>query len=301
MLNLILVFVYLFFGVSLQRFTFLPGNTVHMMNKYLIYVVLPAIAIRHIPAITLSIELILPVVTVWVFFLAAWVIIEGIGRLSKWDKATIGCLVLTVGLSNTSFLGFPIIDALYGKEGLKIALLVDQPGSFLLVSSLAIIVAAIYGENRLRKRDITKKIFKFPPFLFFILSLVMNIFNFEVGGMLKGLLDLIALTLTPIALIAVGLQIKIKGKDLIQPPLIVGLGLSLVIAPGLVYVFLGFFLDFQDLIFQVTVMEMAMPPMITASIIAVTYHLKPKLASLMVGVGIPLSMITLLIWYWILQ
>jgi predicted permease len=39
----------------------------------------------------------------------------------------IGCLILTAGLGNTSF-GFPIIEALYGEEGLKTAILVDQPG-----------------------------------------------------------------------------------------------------------------------------------------------------------------------------
>jgi len=301
MINILIVAVYLFVGIALQKVKALPQHTAGLLNNYLIYVVLPIIAVRYIPSIELSVELILPVLTVWIFFLTGWVIISGIGRLSHWDKATVGCLILTVGLSNTSFLGFPIIEALYGVEGLKIALLVDQPGSFLLVSSLAIVVAAIYGEDKLRKRDIGRKILLFPPFLFFLVSLAMNLMEVQVFGIAKDVMDLIALTLTPIALIAVGLQIKIKSADLLQSPLLIGLGLSLIIAPALVYLFLGWILNFEGLIFEVTVMEIAMPPMITASIIAIKFNLKPKLASLMVGVGIPISLITLSIWYWILN
>ena len=44
-----------------------------------------------------------------------------------------------------------------------------------------------------------------------------------------------------------------------------------------------------------------MPPMITASIIAITYNLNKTLASLMVGVGIAVSVLTLAIWYWVLS
>jgi predicted permease len=47
-----------------------------------------------------------------------------------------GCLILTAGLGNTSFLGFPIIEALYGQEGMKTAILVDQPGTFVVLSTL---------------------------------------------------------------------------------------------------------------------------------------------------------------------
>ena len=301
MINILIVALYLLVGIALQKVKALPGNTAGLLNNYLIYLVLPIIAVRYIPAIELSAELFLPVLTVWIFFLVGWALISGIGKLYNWDKATLGCLILTVGLSNTSFLGFPIIEALYGVEGLKIALLVDQPGSFLLVSSLAIVVAAIYGEDKLRKRDISRKILLFPPFIFFLISLAMNLLDLQVFGIAEDIMDLIALTLTPIALIAVGLQIKIKSADLFQSPLLIGLGLSLILAPALVYLFLGMILDFEGLVFQVTVMEIAMPPMITASIIAIRFNLKPKLASLMVGVGIPISLLTLSIWYWILH
>jgi hypothetical protein len=61
-------------------------------------------------------------------------------------------------------LGFPI-EALYGEEGLKTAILVDQPGSFVVLSTLGILVATIYSSGNPNGFQIAK------IFLFHRLSL----------------------------------------------------------------------------------------------------------------------------------
>ena len=48
-------------------------------------------------------------------------------------------------------------------------------------------------------------------------------------------------------------------------------------------------------------MEAAMAPMITGSILAIMYGLNPKLATQMVGIGVPLSFLTLYGWYHLLE
>jgi len=301
MINILIVAFYLLVGIALQKVGAIPIRTAGWLNTYLIYIVLPVIAILYIPLIELSPELLLPALAAWICFSASWLFMHLMGNLLNWNRTTTGCLIITGGLANTSFLGFPIIEALFGVEGLQIALIVDQPGSFLIVSSLAIIVAAIYGEDKVRKRDISKRILLFPPFLFFLISIIMNLLDFQVGGYLQEFFLMIAWTLTPVALIAVGMQIKIRSNSLSGSPLWVGLGFSLVIAPALIYLIIGLLLNFEGLVFKVAVLEIAMPPMITASIIAITYNLNKGLASLMVGVGIAVSVLTLPLWYWILS
>jgi malate permease and related proteins len=44
-----------------------------------------------------------------------------------------------------------------------------------------------------------------------------------------------------------------------------------------------------------------MAPMITAGIIAVDHDLNPALVTLMIGIGIPLSFLTLPVWCWVLR
>ena len=52
---------------------------------------------------------------------------------------------------------------------------------------------------------------------------------------------------------------------------------------------------------QVSLIEAAMPPMIGAGIVAVQAKLDAPLVSSMIGVGIPLGLVTASAWFWWLQ
>lgn len=299
MTNLFLVILCLIIGILLQQVKEMPRDAPKALNTYLIYIVLPALALLHIPETALSLNLLLPVLTAWISFGLSWIIFGTLGKKLRWSKSTIGCLIIVPGLANTSFIGFPIIEALYGGEGLKIALMVDQAGSFIIVSSIAIIVASIYGHEKKRKRDVTKKILTFPPFLFFLVAIGMNIFHLQLSETPHALLEAFAATLTPIALISVGLQVKINAETLSIQHLWYGLGFKLVLIPTIIFFAYQLLFDENDILYKVSVMETAMAPMITGSIIAINHDLNAKLASLLVGIGIPLSFATLLGWYYL--
>ena len=66
------------------------------------------------------------------------------------------------------------------------------------------------------------------------------------------------------------------------------------------YIFYKKVLGGTGLMIDVSVLEAGMAPMITGTILASNYGLKPKLSSMMVGIGIPLSFVTLAFWYWVL-
>ncbi|WP_373495654.1 AEC family transporter [Aquiflexum sp.] len=300
MFNIVLIVIFLCLGIVSQHFRFLPDSLAQYLNRYLIYIVLPALALMYLPKIELVPELALPIASAWISFGLSWLIFGFLGKILNWVNSITGCLVITSGLANTSFVGFPIVQALYGDEGMKIALLIDQAGSFIIVSSVAVIVASIYTVEKKSKRDITKKILTFPPFLFFLIAIFMNISGYEIAGHLETLLEMIAATLTPVALTSVGLQIKISPDAFRSKFLWMGLGYKLVFIPLTILILFRFVFNLQGLMLQVSVIEMAMAPMITGSIIAITHNLEPKLASLLVGVGIPLSFLTIGIWYFIL-
>lgn len=300
MLNIILIVVFLLLGMYAQKLKFLPIDTAQYLNKYLIFVVLPALALKYLPQIELIPQLALPIATAYISFGLSWLIFGFLGYRLNWKRSVTGCLIIVSGLANTSFVGFPIVQALYGKEAVKIALLIDQAGSFIIVSSIAVIVASIYSTTKKRKRDITKKILTFPPFIFFLVAMWMNITGYSFSGNLEKLLEGITATLTPVALTAVGLQVKINSNAIRSKFLWMGLGYKLFLIPLIIWILFKkiFFLD--GLLLQVSVIETAMAPMITGSIIAITHDLEPKLASLLVGVGIPLSFISIGIWYFLL-
>ncbi|MEX0639262.1 MAG: AEC family transporter, partial [Balneolaceae bacterium] len=171
--NLLLVFTSLLIGILLRRSPKSPRDTHEVLNRFVIYVSLPALVLVYIPAIEIDRTLLYPVLSAWLVLLIAIIIIPLLGKLAGWDRNTIGCLLLTAGFGNTAFVGFPVIEALYGSEGLRIALLVDQPGTFMALSTAGIVIASIYSSGRTRKRVILRKVFLFPPFIMFLLAICM--------------------------------------------------------------------------------------------------------------------------------
>ncbi len=297
---MVLLAVSLLIGMVLQRVKAIPANAHIALNGYVIYVALPALALIHVPRIELQMELLFPVATAWIIFLLAVPVVLLAAWRFSWSRQTTGCLILTAGLGNTAFLGYPVIEALYGADGLQVALLVDQPGTFVATSTLGIVVAGIYSKGRQRKREVARNVVSFPPFIVFFVALIMNVSGIQAEGISLVVLEHFAATLTPVALISIGLQLKFTGAAEQMRPLAFGLLYKLVLAPALLFALYVMLFGGEGLLIQVSIIQGAMPPMITGSIIAVTYGLNARLAALMAGVGVPMAAVTIACWYLIL-
>ncbi|SHH35566.1 AEC family transporter [Flavobacterium defluvii] len=299
--NFIIIFFFLFLGLLLQNVKRFPIHIYKTINKIVISICLPAITLYHIPKIKWNNELLFPIGAGWISFFLAVVFFHFLGRRLGWSNKLIGCLVLTAGLSNSSFLGYPIVEALFGKKGLETAVLVDQPGTFVIVSTLGVFVAAFYSKGNPDFKSISKKILLFPPFITFVVSCLMNIFNFDLDENIQSLLLKLGSLVTPLALFSVGLQLTFNRKSKHWKFLQLGLLFRLIIAPLIIFVLYVFIFNQHSEAIKITIIEIAMAPMITGAILASTYGLKPKLSSMMIGFGIPISFVTLAIWYFIVS
>ncbi|MEJ1975236.1 MAG: AEC family transporter [Acetobacteraceae bacterium] len=100
---------------------------------------------------------------------------------------------------------------------------------------------------------------------------------------LDQIISALADTLTPLALAAVGYALRLDGISGRFAALGVGLGYRLFLAPLavlLVYLVLG---QAGDPVAKVAMLEMAMPPMLGASIIAMDHDLEPNLVALLIA------------------
>lgn len=299
--NLFLVFVCLIVGLLLQYYKAFPANSHQALNAFVIHVSLPAVALYTIPSIRFEPSLLFPVATAWITFACAFSFFVGLGKLLGWSNKLIACLVLTAGLGNTSFIGFPVIEALYGKEGIKAAILLDQPGTFLVMSTLGIAVATTFSNAKADVGKVIKKVVTFPPFIAFVVACLMNVFHLELGKDWQSVFQKIGMTVTPLALVSVGLQLKLERRSKHWRFLGLGLLYKLILIPAIIYALYVFVLGGKGIMIQVSIMEAAMAPMITAAIVASSYGLKPKLSSMMIGFGIPLSFLTLVGWYFLVK
>lgn len=302
MIEAVIAVAFLLLGLIFQKIPKFPlPAATKWVNRYLLYLVLPALALLHIPQIRPGLDLLIPISAAWFTFFLSWLIFGILGKIFAWEKSTIGCLIIVSGLANTSFLGFPVLEFLYGKKALPIGLLIDQGGSFLLVSSLAIVVAAIYSHQDGDLKSIPLKILKFPPFGFLIATILMAILGFNTPEYLIPFLSLIGKTMAPIALLALGIKFSLDTVALNSRFFWMSIGYRLLLAPAMVWLVYRHFLPPSELIFKATVLESSMAPMITGSIVALQYNLQPKLATLLASLGIPLSLISVLLWYWMMR
>lgn len=300
MTSIILLFLCLFIGIGIRYVKAFPPNTHTTLNQFIIYISLPAMALHYLPKIQFSFDLIYPVAMPWIAFAGAFLLFAGLGKVFGWSRSLIGCLILTGGLGNTSFVGIPVIEALYGQEGLKTLIMIDLPGTFVVLSTLGIIVATIYSRGKKDFSVIFRKIFTFPPFIVFIVGILLNVFNVLIPDSLDEVFYKLSTTITPVALVSVGFQLKINKRSKHWRFLFLGLSYQLLILPAFIYFLYVIVFRQNGMAIDVTIMEAAMAPMITASIISASYGLKPRLSNMMVGIGIPLSFITLTMWYFIL-
>jgi len=281
-------------GVAVARYARPPIGLAQALNWWVINIALPALVLGIVPSLQFDPALWFLVLTQWGVFFGAWLLIAFIGARMGWSRATIGGLILVTGLGNTSFLGYPLLEALRGREGLQLGVVADQLGCFIMLAVGGVLVAARYGGATVTPLEMLRRVLLFPAFIALVVGVVVG----QLGGWpewLDGILDRLAITLVPLALFSVGLRFKLRPQRGQWTPVAIALSWKLLIAP-LLAVGLALLTGVSGPVLSIGVLQTAMAPMISAAILADQHHLDPPLANTVLGVGILLSLVTVPIW-----
>lgn len=297
--NLILLILCFIAGMALRRARRMPDNAPATLNSFIIHVSLPALTLLYIHELHLSGDVLLVAAMAWLVFGLSAAFFWLMGRWLQLPRATVGALMLVGGLGNTSFFGLPMVEAYFGTGGLGTAIIADQLGSFFALSVLGITVAGIYSSGRPTAAEIARRIALFPPFI--ALTVALLLIPLEYAPWFTVLLKRLGDTLAPLALLSVGMQLRLGHIAEHKRNLAFGLAFKLVLAPLAIWLLYVQIIGAQGLPIQVTIFEAAMPSMITAAIVANEHDLDPPLANLMVAVGLILSFITLSVWWLLLR
>lgn len=298
MASLLVVVLSFACGVWLRKSPRLPPDAHKALNAFILDIALPAVVLRAIPRLPFDATLLAAAAMPWLVFFLAFALIWPLGRALGWSVPTRGALVLTAGLGNTSFVGFPMLEALIGPQALPVAVIIDQLGSFFVLSLPGIALATAWAGGATEPKELVLRIVRFPPFV----ALLVGAASIPFGGfhpILDQALERIGGTLTPLAMASVGLQLSLGEVRKRAAPLALGLGFKLLLAPLAMALLYLPTLGLTNLT-RVVVLEAAMGPMISAGIIAQERDLDPELVTLMLGVGIPLSFVTVTLASWLL-
>ena len=288
--NFILIIVAIFIGYGLNRLRIFPEDAAAILNKFVIFISLPAMILLQIPKLTFSMDIMIPVIIAWVVMILTAILTLFVSKIFHFTKEVTGALMLVAVLTNSSFLGIPIINAYLGDEALPFILVYDQIGTFLALATYGIFVAAYYSnKSEINVQIMVVKILTFPPFISLIFAL------FFIGtpfpDVILKVLSTLANTIVPLALVAVGLQLQLKLPGHEIKPFGMALLIKLVISPMIALIIVKI-AGWTSLAANVSVMEAGMAPMITAGAMASLSGLAPRLSSAIVGYGILFSFFT---------
>jgi predicted permease len=274
-------------GFICARFGVFSRDASDAFHRFVIYVCLPALIWKLLPTIRFEPGLWVVICAPWILLAISAAITYGLCAAFAWRRDVCGALLLCVPLGNTSFLGFPMITALLGESALRYALLYDQLGSFLALSSYGLLVSARFSGGPLPSlRETLLRVVRFPPFIALLLAFT-PVVRFAI---LQPLWSRLSDALVPLAMFAVGLRIELK---LPRPwgAFLAGLALKLLLMPALAWLVARAF-GATLVLTHVVVLEAAMPAMITAGAIAILTGLAPELSAALVGYGVLVGMLS---------
>jgi predicted permease len=274
-------------GFILQKFKIFSEDMPLTLNRFVIYISLPALILVAIPKLTFSIEMFIPPFVAWIVMIASALLILLFSRLMHFSKKVEGALMLVGVLTNSSFVGIPMITAYLGEDSLAYLMMYDQLGTAIALGTYGTFVVVYYGHSgKVLPSQMLKKVLIFPPFMALIVAFAFLGKSYPQA--LEHTLNALASTVIPLALVAAGLQLKLfLPKEEIKP-FVVSIGVKLIIAP-LVAIAVCSIFGWDNLASHVSIMEAGMAPMITAGAIASMAGLAPRLSSAIVGYGIIFS------------
>lgn len=298
MSNFVLIGFCILAGVLFRYRKLVPADAHKGINAWIINLALPAVSFKYLPYINWSTELLIPALSPIILFWGALVFARIISIKLKPNDANYGVLQLTSGLSNTSFVGFPLIMAYYGEKVLSIAIICDQI-TFTLFSTAGIIIAIRSGgKGSIPLAQVIKKILLFPPFVGCVAALTIP--RFVDVTPIAPFFNILATTIAPLALFSIGLQLSFVGWREQIKSIAAVLTYKLILAPLLI-LSIVLALGYNGIISKIAVFEASMPVLLSVGVLADVYGINPRLANLIIGVSIVLAFATTFVWFTIIE
>ena len=295
---LLIMLILIGLGIVLQIFKIFPPGTASLLNKFVLYISFPCLVFRSLQPATIEAAywkippLALSIITIIFLLSYGW----GKYRL-KFSPASSASFAMGAAFGNTAFLGYPFVIALLGENALPPAIFFDQMGNFLVVYTVGVAICA-YSKDQKFSFTSFKEILKLPPFLAFIVALLLN--GVSIPAVFMDSIKRLADTTVPVIMIAIGLSLSIKHLSRRLVPILYATGIKLVLLP-ILFLILTRFILFEPVTRQVMVIQSATPTLMSSFALASLYSLDTELCSSIIFTTTIISFATLPLWNFILH
>lgn len=262
-------------AMILRRTGVVREKHIGLLVRYVVAISLPCLTLNVIGTLDLRNAHFDIAVIAWIVMLAGAALSWAVGRAAGFDEKRLRVFMLVTTFPNTGFLGYPLAYALFGGTGLSYAVLYDQMGMFPVFLTLGFFIAG--GKECLLES------LKFPPLLALVAALILNVAGLHPSGSIAAILAGIGWTTLPLTIFLIGAKIRVTALRDIKPVALCLL-LRMIIIPAILIVTLHL-MGKSGLPYRVSIMETAMSPALTTSILALQYGLDEDFAVACISAG----------------
>lgn len=291
--QLLLLFILLLIGYVVRKLKIFDDKITNGLSGFLVKVTLPALIISSMQS-PFSPELLgqsgqILLISFLVYGIS-FLLALGLPYILKTPHSEKGVFRFMLMFSNVGFMGYPVLEVVFGKEALFYGAIYNLPFN-LLVFTVGIVLLKT-GSNTPYK--VTWKTFVNPGVVAVMIGFALFLTSTSLPQAIGGAVDLLGSTTTPLSMIIIGsLLADIKISQIFGNWRVYIIStIRLLMLPLLVYAILSPFIP-RSLMLGVPVIIAAMPAAANTALLAEEYEANPELASQGVFISTLLCMITI--------
>jgi len=288
-----------FLVVILKWKNIISKDEIKSYSKLMTTAILPAVIFLQLSLHPVNRHQFILVIIMFTAGLLSMIITWIVGKLLRLRRDTLGMLIITSTFGSSALIGYPLIQFAFPNNAAAMtdAILIRELGVGVPIFTLCPIVAAYYGAGSYGIKPMLDTLLSYlrsPIFISVIAGVIFSQFQMMVNSPFLApfweALRMIQGTLTVIACLILGLQLKFKSPRRLIPLFIVSAIIQIGIQPFLA----GFGADLMNVELldkQVLILISAMPSAVLGTVFATQYQCDPETASELVFLNIMVSLI----------
>ncbi|TXT65859.1 MAG: conserved membrane protein of unknown function [Promethearchaeota archaeon] len=298
--NFLLSLVIILIGFLLKHFQIIKEKNGKIIAKIIFTITLPSVIFRTISAITITPQLFL--LAIIPIFYALFILGVSYLIFRNREKSIKGLSLMCVIGFNVVHLAFPLIEGIWGSEGLKYIAMFDIGNGF-VIFLMSYLVGSFFSpkndefeQRELLKRS-TKKVLTSGPLIAYLIALPFNLFGIIVPTLISDIINKFADANSALTLLLLGifLSFKFEKSQWKKVLSVLGIRYSLGLLVGLI---LFFILPFELLYRGILLIALILPIGLAVIAFTVEFEYNEQIAGILANLSIVISFV--LMWFLIL-
>jgi predicted permease len=295
--SIILMAILMAVGYYLRSRSILNDDAENSLSFILVNITIPAMVIKAM-YIKFSFEQVktgLSLLVIAIIFHIILVVLGNLGAIRTKDEEKKKMFKFTVPLMNCGFMGFPLVNQLYGNGAMFYATMFQTPNTILMWTYG---MSLMIGKDK--NKSNVKSILLNPGMIGIYVGLFLYITQIKLPMFATNLMDLLNNVTTVLAMIIIGSKIKTMGvkESLVNRQAYYATFFRLILSP-LIMIIIFKFLDFEPMIEQIFIIYAALPVATLMPILAQRYGSDGIFGSKIVVVTHLFSLVTIPLFFWL--